>query len=211
MTGKAFIAYLCLSVLAAGAGCTGPSKGNIDLRKQNQQLQTEIDQLKRQRQGDLDRIRGLEQSTAVKTLPQVQLDRLYTAHGLSFGKLTGGYRNDPASLTDDGITVHVVPTDQEGETLKAAGSFDISVFDLAIPEHPLVARRHVSLDEARKNWYGQALLFNYVLKVPFEKRPEHGELLVRVEFADALTGRKITAERQVTAIVDSSARTSAAP
>ena len=58
----------------------------------------------------MDRIRGLGEFFAVKTLPGF-CHGLDTAHGLAFGKLTGGYRNDPASLTDDGIVVYVSPSD----------------------------------------------------------------------------------------------------
>ena len=41
------------------------------------------------------------------------------------------------------------------------------------------------------------MLFNYVLKVPFQSKPQNPDLLIRVEFTDALTGRGITAEKKV--------------
>lgn len=195
---------ICLAlagVIVAGSGC-GPSGAHTTLRKENQQLQAEVAQLKRLREGDLARIRGLEGSGGAgpatrPMLPQHELDRLYTAHGLSFGRLTGGYRDDPKSVEDDGVAVYVVPTDEDGQTLKAAGSFVISVYDLATPDKALLVTRKFSLDESRKRWFGGAMLFNYVLKLPFDKQPTHRELMIHVEFTDQLTGRVIASEKQV--------------
>lgn len=192
---RSILLAAAVAMISAGAGC-GPSKANITVRKENQRLQSELDQLKRLRAGDLARIQGLEAATAQPTMPQSKLDELYTAHGLSFGKLTGGYRAEANLSVDEGVVVHVVPTDEDGQVLKAAGSFEISVFDLGDPARPLLVRRSFSVQEAREHWVGHALLFNYVFKVPFDKRPAHKDLLIRVTYTDALTGRVIVVERQ---------------
>jgi hypothetical protein len=186
--------------LAVGAGCL-PSTANIKLRKENQELRDQVEKLQRQRKGDAERIQALLGSTSrPAAIPQPELDRLYTAHGLSFGSLTGGYKDNDAAAHDDGVAVYVVPTDQDTQTLKAAGSFVITLFDLSQPDKPLVGKRSFSLEQARQAWYGQAMLFNYVLKVPFESRPAGQQILVRVEFTDELTGRKIVAEKNVKVI-----------
>ena len=111
--------------------------------------------------------------------------------------LSGGYRQNEQDEKYAGIVVYVVPTDDEGQTLKAAGRFDLSVFDLAIPETPLVGHRAYTLEEAKAAWNGRAMLYTYVLKVPFTAQPQHPDLLVRVEFTDELTGRKIDSEKKV--------------
>jgi hypothetical protein len=116
---------------------------------------------------------------------------------LSFGSLTGGYKQNEGDQQYSGVAVYVTPTDDDGQTLKAAGSFDITVFDLAVPEKPLVAHKTFSLEEAKAAWNGRAMLYGYVLKVPFTAQPQHPSLLVRVEFTDALTGRKIVGEKKV--------------
>lgn len=183
--------------LACGAGCL-PSTANIKLRKENQDLRDQVAKLQRERQGDAERIQALLYATTrPAAIPQPQLDRLYTAHGLSFGSLTGGYKDNDQDAHDAGVVVYVVPTDQDAQTLKAAGGFVITLFDLSQDERPLVGKRSFSLNDAKRNWYGQALLFNYVLKVPFQSRPAGQKILVRVEFTDELTGRKIVAEKNV--------------
>lgn len=184
---------MCVSL----CGCLGPSKANIELRKENQQLQQRVWDLERARQGDQQRIAAIEQPSTRPTLPYSELQTLYTAHGLSFGALTGGYKQSERDEHYAGVVAYVVPTDDEGQVLKAAGRFDISVFDLAVPEKPLVAHRTFSLEEAKAAWNGRALLYNYVLRVPFATPPQHNDLLVRVDFTDELTGRKIVSERKV--------------
>ena len=161
-------------------------------------MQERIAALEMQRSGDLASLKALESQQAIPPLvPQSKLEGLFTAHGLAFGRLTGGYRETQTAASDTGVVVHVVPTDEQGQTLKAAGRFNVTVFDLGVAEKPLVGQRQFSLPEARQSWNGRALLFNYVLKVPFQISPQHLELLIRVEFIDELTGRTITAEKNI--------------
>jgi hypothetical protein len=122
-------------------------------------------------------------------LPQVQLDKLFTVHGLKFGRLT--------AADDKGVEVYVVPTDGTGQQIKAAGSFVLDAFDLAAGDNVRVAHCEHPLDQAEKNWYGEAMLYTYVLKCPWQTRPKHGEVTVRVEFRDALTGRVLTGQKIV--------------
>jgi hypothetical protein len=183
--------------LVVSAGCL-PSTANIKLRKENQDLRDQVEKLERERAADAARIAALEGSATRPVIAsQTQLDRLYTVHGLSFGSLTGGYKDNDEATQDSGVVVHVVPTDQDMQKLKAAGQFSVTLFDLSQPDKPLVGKRSFSLDAAKANWYGQAMLFNYVLKVPFQTRPTGHEILVRVEFTDELTSRKLVAEKNV--------------
>lgn len=191
-------------ILAAFGVCVGlmiggckPSQANIRLRKENQRLEQTIAELERQRAADVARIQALEGPSTRASLSQSQLDELFTVHGLKFGKLTGGYKIDDKSPEDVGVVVHVVPLDQQGEPLKAAGEIRVSLFDLAEPREPLVGHRRFSLRQVRERWYGQGLLYNYVLKVPFERQPLHSRLMVRVEFFDPLSGRVIAGEQPI--------------
>lgn len=171
---------------------------NIQLRKDNQQLRDRIAQLETQSQADRQRIAGLEkQATTVPVLAQQQLDKLFTAYGLKFGRLTGGVASDSKSTWDDLIKVYVVPVDADSQPLKAAGQFTVAVFDLTSSGGPLVASRTFDLDQTRAAWFGQAMLYTYVLDVPLPHAPQHGDLTVVATFRDELTGRTISAQQQI--------------
>ena len=180
--------------LVVVGGCSSPDKANITLRKQNAELRTKVETLQRQHEADAASMRAVEakSGTTVPTLANDRIAQLFTAHGLSFGKLTG---KDPDK--SNGLKVYVVPTDDAGEPLKAAGSFVVEAFDLAAGGENLVGRWEFPLADASKNWFGKGLLYTYVLPVQLERTPAHEEITLRVVFTDALTGRQIAAQRAV--------------
>ncbi len=196
-----FTRWLLLPALPATlilGGCFGPSRANIQLRKDNDILRTTIARLEGEQKADRARITGLErQATTVPVLPQDRLDRLFTVHGLRFNRLTGGYAAAPDSASDDLVKVYVVPVDADGQVIKAAGQFKVEIFDLANAQSPLVGSRQFSLDQSRSAWYGQAMLYTYVLSIPLTRHPQHTELTVVAIFTDTLTQRIVSAEQKI--------------
>jgi hypothetical protein len=200
------VPLLCVVVVATSVlapfGCTKPHAGAIAVRKQNQELRAKLADLERREQGHLAQIRALEakSATTVPSLPTERLDTLFTTHGLKFGRLTGGADLDPKKPGDDGLKIYVVPTDGRGDPIKAAGSFVVEAFDLAKGKDHRVGRWEYPLEQAEKNWFGQGMLYTYVLAAPWPgEPPEHGELTLRVTFTDALTGRAFTEQKVVKA------------
>lgn len=186
-------------VLVLLAGCAGPSKANIELRKQNQTLQSHIDQLNRQHLADEATIQSLQSHQgSLPTLPQQRLDQFFTVHGLELDRLTGGDDWDASKPGDDGLKVYAVPTDDDGEKIKAAGSFVVEAFDLNLPKDQRVGRWTFDPAESRKNWVGHFMLYEYVLTCPWQTAPTHPDLTIKVSFTDLLTGRTFTAQKQVT-------------
>ncbi|HTL28307.1 MAG TPA: hypothetical protein VL282_03765 [Tepidisphaeraceae bacterium] len=183
--------YLCSSVVPFFfLGCAKPSAANIELRKTNQQLQSRIDDLNRQHDADSAKIRSLEESKgAVPTLQNDRLTQLFTTHGIEFGKLT--------RVDDKTLKVYVVPTDDEGQSLKAAGTFEVELFDLAQTQNTLLGKWNFDADQTRKSWQGTWPLYTYVLEAPLQNAPSHEDLTVRVTFTDTLTGRSFTAQKQI--------------
>src|ERR1700722_10003267 len=129
-------AACCLLLLF---GCGGkPNAANIQLRKENQSLQNDLAEANRQRQADHETLQVYERKNAIPpAVPQDRLDKLFTAHDLSLGRGPGGHQADGSSF-DDGIYVYAVPTDEQGEPIKAAGAFKVELFDLKEPNHPLI-------------------------------------------------------------------------
>jgi len=192
-------AYALLALPLLGGCFSHPSAANIELRKQNAQLRDQITSLNRQHDGDQATIAAYQrQHGTVPSLSQASLDRLFTTHGLLLGHMTGGYRGDQSSAPSDGIEVEVVPTDQQGDAIKAAGAFTVEAFDLGDPKHALVGTWHFPLQQSRKMFYDHFTLYTYVLDCPWQHGPpKHSDLTVKVTFDDELTGRQFTVQRQV--------------
>jgi hypothetical protein len=186
---KRAINILTLLLLAA-TGCGSPNTASIVVRKQNQDLQDQIATLTRAREADAATIRGLQERIGtVPTLSQERLEKLFTTHGIKLGKLTGGADLDRNKPGDEGIKVYITPFDDDGEPLKAAGSFVIEAFDLAA-KTPELGKWTFDASAARKAWNGAVLSHQYVLTCPWQKPPQHDELTIKVTFHDELTGRE---------------------
>jgi hypothetical protein len=195
-------AVVVVVAAAALGGCGSPNVASIKVRRENQDLRNTVAELERREQAHLAQIRALESNaTTVPSLPTERLNTLFTTHGLKFGRLTGGADLDKNTPGHDGLKIYVVPTDGRGEPIKAAGSFVVECFDLAKGDGHRVGRWEYPLDQAEKNWYGQAMLYTYMLTAPWPdgRRPEHEDLTIRVTFTDALTGRTFTEQKVVKA------------
>jgi hypothetical protein len=176
-----------------------PDKANIELRKTNQTLQAKVDNLQREHDADIATIRGLQASaTTVPVLPQDQLDQLYTVTGIRFGRLTGGYHPNPDDPADTMLKVYVVPTDNDGQDVKAAGTFKVELFDLAL-NNTRLGQWDFDLAAAKSSWHGSALMYTYVLDCPWQTAPTHEKLVARVTYTDALTHRIFSQDDEVKA------------
>ena len=178
-------------------GCSGPSKANIDLRKEIQDLKDQVAQQDRQHTADKASIEALQsRATTVPVLPEQQIEQLYTTHGLALGKLTGG-AHDPGQNADSMVKVYATPTDDDGEEFKAAGSFTVELFDLALPTQQRIGQWDFDLAQSRQHWLGHAMLYEYVLPCSWQTRPTHTALLLSVTFVDALTHRSFNVKREI--------------
>ncbi len=186
-------------VLAAAlAGCRSPSKANIGLRKQNATLREEVVSLKSAHESDRAAIHRLESNaTTVPVLPHDRVSRLFTAHGLKLGKLTGGGDLDRGKPGDEGLQIYLVPIDQEGDEIKAAGSFVFEAFDLAKGGEVRLGRWEIPTAQASKKWLGNALQYGYIFELPWQTVPSAEEVTIRTTFTDELTGRTFTAQKPV--------------
>ena len=198
---RSIAAAACGVLLAAVAGgCWGkPDPANIVLRKQVQTLETDLQRLQREHRADRAEITALRSGAAtLPSLPDERMGRLFTVTGIEFGRLTSGADLDPDKPGDDGPKVYFWPTDSDGDRLKAAGTVTIELFDLAA-DSPRLGKWTFDVQQARSHWVSTTLLTGYVLPCPWQTVPTRGALRVRVVFADELTGRQFTADRDVTA------------
>ncbi|MFW5798992.1 MAG: hypothetical protein ACOCXX_04980, partial [Planctomycetota bacterium] len=89
-------------------------------------LRQQVDSL----QSDLDRLQK-----------QANPDDEFNVENITFGMLTGGADWDETRPGDDGLLAYVYPVDSHGDTLKRAGSFDFTVFDLMAEDDHVLTRR----------------------------------------------------------------------
>lgn len=193
-------AFAC--ALPALSGCflvKKPDKANIALRKQNQELQAKVDELQRERQGDVATIAALqEKSGSLPTLPRERLDRLFTTHDLKLERLTGGADLDPSKPGQEGLKIHVVPLDQTGDPIKAAGTFTIEAFDLTGAQPRKIGTWGFDVAAARQHWTSVLNRYNYVLPLPWQTPPTSPNLHIEVTFRDELTGARFRKSADVT-------------
>jgi hypothetical protein len=192
-------ALTCCVAGIAAIGCGTPNKANIELRKQNQQLQAQIKTLVKQVEGDQNVIRGLRDRVGtLPTLPTTRLTQLFTTHSIRFGYLTGGADLDPNKPGDEGLAIYVITADESGEKIKAAGTFDIDAFDLAEPKDRLIGHWHLDLQHSRQAWINVLLEYDYAFIIPWQNKvPKHRDVTVKVTFFDELTQTPFTAQKVI--------------
>jgi hypothetical protein len=186
-----------IGLVSGQVGCSSPSGANIELRKQLQDRDDQIATLQNEHQADLADLRASTRPTTT-ALPPDQIARLFTTHDISIGGMSGGSDLDMNKGADQGLKIYVVPTDDQGQKLKAAGSFTVDAFDLSLPDDNRIGHWVFDLDATRKSWFGEAFLYTYVLACPWQQRiPTHSSLTVRVTFHDELTGREFVQQKIV--------------
>ncbi len=192
------VSILLAPWLCVFSGCARPNQANILLRKENQALTGQVTQLRKQSEMDREMIAGLQaRPTTIPSLPPDELDKLVTTHGIQFGRLTGGYNLDNQT-SDAGLKIFAVPVDGSNQVFKAAGSFVIEAFDLAAKD-PRIGHWDFNLDQSRQAWHGYFLWdYYYVLECPWQTKPQHSNLTIKLTFLDELTKIPFTTERQVT-------------
>lgn len=186
------IALVVLTIV----GCTSPSAANIKLRKQIQSMESEIAQLKRVHEADRATIEGLRAGSNASAIPG-QLDKLFTVHGLQIGRLTGVADLDRSKAGNEGFKVYVVPTDDSGQPIKAAGAFEVDAFDLSRAADNRLGHWEFSVEQARQLWYGDAFLYTYVLPCPWDALPVSDTVTLKIVFTDSLTGRRFPTQHVI--------------
>lgn len=182
------------------SGCGNPgararlTRENMTLREDNarlerrvQQLSGEIESLHKQ----IDTLQGFDAGRPVDLFAPVQIDIVSLSGGADFDGRPG----------DDGVIVYVRPRDSMGDPVKAPGRIRIQVTDHAQMGSPRVLGVYVfdGPDDLRNAWHRRFGTMHYSLRCPFvgNARPQGRRCTVHVEFVDFLTGRTLTAVKEL--------------
>ncbi|MDP6634408.1 MAG: hypothetical protein QGG42_05890 [Phycisphaerae bacterium] len=125
-----------------------------------------------------------------------RLKKLYDVKSLKLGQYTGGADLDGQS-GDDGVKVFLRPVDAKGDTIKAAGSVTIQLYDLALPaDKTLIGEYKWDVDEVAKAFASGFMAYHYTFTCPWKSGPpKNAGITVRVEFVDYLTGKTLSTQK----------------
>ena len=187
---------LALLGCLCAAGCGSPSQYNIELSKENQELEAQLQRLRQERDADRNRITALERQVGtVPTLSQDRLDRLVTVKGVEIGRLSGAADLDPRKEGHEGLKVYLRPVDEAGTGLKATGTVIVEAFNLGNP--PVrIGHWEVTPEQIKDTWRELGPLEGFVLTLPWQQVPPDGSISFKVVFTDELTGRRFEDIRQ---------------
>ena len=181
-------------------GCASPSSGT-DIAQQSEALRRENRRLSRVVEKRDDSIAGLK--AQIKSLQGFTTDRpvgLFHPVRIEIASLSGGADYD-AEPGDDGVTVHLRLRDADGDVVKVAGRISVQLLDASTPGSPAAVGLCVFDDPAALGqlWHGRFGTGHFTLRCPFSDGfvPICRKLTVNVEFVDPVTGRSLTAVKEV--------------
>jgi hypothetical protein len=125
-----------------------------------------------------------------------RLQKLFYPTSLKLGQYTGGSDLD-AQDGDDGVKVFLRPIDANGDTIKAAGSVTIQLYDLAQPpDKTLIGEYKWTIEQVVKAFSSGFMAYHYTFTCPWRNGPPaHDQITVRVAFVDYLTGKTLLVQK----------------
>ena len=186
-----------LILLAVFAGCANKDAQLTKAHTQNRELRQQLRQSQEIIETQQDTIsRQTEQIDNLANLGPQRLDVLFTVDRIKLGRYTGGTNLDEVP-GDDGVRVYIIPQDDAGRTVTAAGTIEVNVFDLTHTTEPLLMSYSFSPPQARQHWHTGGLANHYDITCPWKDTlPSGNEITIRVKFVDYLTGQAFTAAKQ---------------
>ena len=186
-------------LLLAVSGCFDRGEF-VRVAQERDSLNVERDRLDRELAGKNARIAALDEQ--VKNLVRLGSDRrigLFAPVRVEILPRSQGadYDDTPG---DDGVTVYLRPVDADGHAVKVPGEIRVQLLDNTNLASPRKIGDCVFNDpeELRRMWYGRFGTNHYTIKCRFfpgVKPPRR--VLTTVEFLDYLTGKPLTATKEL--------------
>jgi outer membrane murein-binding lipoprotein Lpp len=211
---------MCIVGAAAlAAGCA--SRGQLDvlesrLRQQDDtitQLQNQVSTTQSQLQAarrESDELRT-QVADGTRTARVEQVSALGTVEGIELNRyLTGGLDKD-GQPGDEALSAVVVPTDSQGNLVKAPGSVAVTLFDLSKPEaQQRIGHWEYSAKQADSLWHSGFLGSGYIVRVPWQEKPQSANLLVHARLK-TIDGRQFDTSQTIHIVPPGGALPAAAP
>ena len=179
-----------------GAGCIS-GKDYVNAQKELQLQQEQVRRLEQELAAEQATVRGVrEQLTTARGLDADTLKMLVLPVRIELVSQSGGYDKDRKG-GHDGIVLYVRPLDAEGHTCKAAGTFKVTLLDLAEPAQPVVIGVYeFDAPTTRSLWYGRFMTSHFTLHCPWPPSgpPAHNRVTANVQYTEMLTGQVFVAQ-----------------
>ena len=185
---------VCAIVLAGGCekaqsnagGNTKVISEEMGLKARVEQLQKENEQLK-------------QQNETLSMLPgDKRAESLYRIERVDIGRFTKIYDEDNG--TKKSLVVYVQPVDETGDTVKAAGSAEVQLWDLNKPEsQAMIGQWKVEPNDIKKQWFDTIAMTGYRLTfdVTGKVAKADKQLTVKMTFTDYLSGRVFSEQKTI--------------
>jgi hypothetical protein len=147
-------------------------------RRESDDLRTQV--------ADGTRSARVEQVSALGTVEGIELNRF----------LTGGLDRD-GQPGDEALSAVVVPTDSQGNLVKAPGSVSVTLFDLSKPEaQQRIGHWEYSPKQSESLWHSGFLGSGYIIRQPWQQQPQSANLLVHARLK-TIDGRQFDTSQTI--------------
>ena len=194
--------FFFLIFLLLVTGCAKPEEkesiaGQIEqLTQEKSELQKQIEQSEKENE------QLKQQIQVLSGLPEnVKLENLNRLENIKIGRYTGFFDKD-----DDGkkekLIVYILPTDIQGDALKAVGTAEVQLWDLNKTNgQAMLGQWKVGPDELKKLWFETLVSIYYRLTFDVADIVESLEETptVKVTFTDYLTGKVFNEQKVIKA------------
>ena len=165
------------------------------LKQQNSKLTEQIADLQKQKEQLENRIIVLA-ALPDKTLPE----KIYNLKQIRIAGYTNLYDKNKDGKIDT-LLVYVQPVDDQGDSIKAAGSLEIQLWDLnKTPDKSLLGEWKIPAETIKKSWVTSFVSAHYRLTFDITgKILKYDEpLTVTITFTDYLTGKIFKEQKAIT-------------
>lgn len=191
-----FAAAMCMLVVAGG--CEDPV---LQHEREMQVRQDALQQMNEQQAQEIKDFQSREkqlkeQLDTLKKIGDKRPDEFVKVTRIRISSFTGGVDRDKKP-GQEAVKIMFSPEDAAGDPVKSAGDVKIEIFDLAAekPADKLLATYNYTPKEALKFWAGGMLTNHYSFTYPLPEKFKGGELTIRAEFTDYVTGKKFSDQK----------------
>jgi hypothetical protein len=191
-----WVFVICAVVLAGGCGHKrAPATTKKELISRETELKIKLELVERENEQlkkQIETLSGLPSGKRAETVYKLQTIRI--------GNYTNIYDEDKNG-TRETLIVYVSPTDETGDSVKAAGEVNIQLWDLSKSSgEAMLSQWTIEPNELKTKWYSSVMSSRYrftfdVSGVVKDYKPPKAGLTVKVNFTDYLSGRTFSEQK----------------